>query len=265
MEIKKLKYPENWIERKNQNQPISVVTCYDYMMAKWISKTEIDAILVGDSLGMVFQGNSSTLPVTVEQIIYHTKIVRRGAPNIFLIADMPFGSYQSSKKDALKNSFQIIKESECQGLKFEGADDFTLKVISQLIRSGIPVMGHIGLTPQSFMNFGGYKIQGKKEKEKQILLQQAKRLEEVGCFALVLELVSPDLAKEITDQVSIPTIGIGSGKDTNGQVLVIYDLLGMDPDFIPKHAKKFANFSELGIEALKKYDLEIKQKSFPKI
>lgn len=263
MNLNKLQYPKDWIERKKENIPISVVTCYDYAMAKWISRTEIDAVLVGDSLGMVFQGNVSTLPVLIEDIVYHTKIVRRGIPEKFLIADMPFGSYQSSLRDALNNSFKVIKKTNCQALKFEGADDFTLKLISRLIRSGVPVMGHIGLTPQSFMNFGGYKIQGKKEQEKKILIEQAKRLEEVGCFSIVLELVTSDLAKEITNSVGVPTIGIGSGKNTDGQVLVIYDLLGMDPDFIPKHAKRYANFSEIGIEALKKYDLEVKQKLFP--
>lgn len=206
MTIKKFKYPQDWIERKKQNAPISVITCYDFMMAKWISRTDIDAILVGDSLGMVFQGNPSTLPVTVENIIYHTKIVRRGAPDFFIIADMPFGSYQSSKKKALQNSFKIIKETNCQALKFEGSDDFTLEVIERLIRSGVPVMGHIGLTPQNFMNFGGYKIQGKKEEEKKILLEQAQKLEDIGCFSIVLELVHSEVAEEITKKSIYPLL-----------------------------------------------------------
>lgn len=263
MTLKRFQYPQEWIERKKQKIPISVVTCYDFMMAKWISRTEIDAILVGDSLGMVFQGNSSTLPVTVDDIIYHTKIVRRGAPDFFIIADMPFGSYQASKEKALMNSFRVIKETNCQALKFEGSDDFTLDVIDQLVRSGIPVMGHIGLTPQSFMNFGGYKIQGKKEEQKKVLLEQAHKLQNVGCFSIVLELVHSELASKITKEIQIPTIGIGSGNGTDGQVLVIYDLFGMDPDFTPKHAKRYANFSEIGIDCLRKYDYEVKQKLFP--
>jgi len=263
MSVKNLQYPHDWIERKKQKELISVVTCYDFLMAKWISKTEIDAILVGDSLGMVVQGNSSTLPVQLEEIIYHTKIVRRGAPNKFLIADMPYGSYQSDISEGLKNSFRVIKETHCQALKFEGADDSTIKVIDSLVKSGFPVMGHIGLTPQSYMMMGGYRIQGKEEKQKQMLLEQAKKLEDAGCFAIVLELVEKNLAKEISEILTIPTIGIGSGNSTDGQVLVIYDLLGMDPDFTPKHAKKYANFSELGILALQEYDREVKARKFP--
>ncbi|GIX40501.1 MAG: 3-methyl-2-oxobutanoate hydroxymethyltransferase [Leptospiraceae bacterium] len=263
MSVKSLKYPQDWIERKKQKQLISIITCYDYMMAKWIARTEIDAILVGDSLGMVIQGNQSTLPVQIDDIIYHTKIVRKGAPDKFLIADMPFGSYQSDITEGLKNSFRIIKETNCQALKFEGADQHTLQIIERIVKSGFPVMGHIGLTPQSFMMMGGFRIQGKEEKQKQILLEQAKKLESVGCFSIVLELVEKELAKEISKNLTIPTIGIGSGNETDGQVLVIQDLLGMDPDFIPKHAKVYANFSALGIEALRNYDIEVKQKKFP--
>ena len=263
MSVKNLQYPQDWIERKKQKELISVVTCYDFLVAKWISKTDIDAILVGDSLGMVVQGNNSTLPVKLEDIIYHTKIVRRGAPNKFLIADMPYGSYQSDLSEGLRNSFRVIKETNCQALKFEGADDSTLKVIDSLVKSGFPVMGHIGLTPQSFMMMGGFRIQGKEEKQKQILLEQAKKLEDVGCFAIVLELVEKELAKEISLRLTIPTIGIGSGNQTDGQVLVIYDLLGMDPDFTPKHAKKYTNFAELDIRALQDYDKEVKNRIFP--
>ncbi len=259
----KLRYPKDWIERKKNGIPISVVTAYDYMSAKWISKTDIDAILVGDSLGMVIQGNESTLSVTVDDIIYHTKIVRKAAKEKFLIADMPFGSYQTSIEDGLKQSFRVIKETHCQALKFEGADEDTLKIITRVIKSGFPVMGHIGLTPQSFLLFGGYKIQGKEEKQKKLLLEQAKRLEDVGCFSIVLELVDKELAKEITENLHIPTIGIGSGKYTDGQVLVLQDLLGMDPDFTPKHAKKYANFAKLGIEALQTYHNEVINHLFP--
>lgn len=258
-----LRYPKDWIDRKKNQIPISVITAYDYMSAKWISRTDIDAILVGDSLGMVIQGNKSTLPVNIEDIIYHTKIVRRGAKEKFLIADMPFGSYQASVKDGLKHSFRIIKETNCQALKFEGADDDTIKVIRGVIKSGFPVMGHIGLTPQSFMLFGGYKIQGKEEQQKKILMEQAKKLEDAGCFSIVLELVETELAKEITNSLYIPTIGIGSGKYTDGQVLVLHDLLGMDPDFTPKHAKKYADFAKAGIEALQNYHNDVKNHIFP--
>jgi len=182
MSVTNLQYPQDWIERKKQKELISVVTCYDFLVAKWISKTDIDAILVGDSLGMVVQGNNSTLPVKLEDIIYHTKIVRRGAPNKFLIADMPYGSYQSDLSEGLRNSFRVIKETNCQALKFEGADDSTLKVIDSLVKSGFPVMGHIGLTPQSFMMMRGFRIQGKEEKQKQILLEQAKKIRRCRMF-----------------------------------------------------------------------------------
>ncbi len=260
---KRLQYPQDWIHRKKDNAKISVITCYDYLMAKWVSRTEIDAILVGDSLGMVIQGNPSTLPVSLEEIIYHVKIVKRGAPNKFMIADMPFGSYQISREEALRNSFRIIKETHADALKFEGADRDTLKIIAKLVSSGIPVMGHIGLTPQSYMNFGGYKIQGKEELQKKQLIQSAKKLEEAGCFSIVLELVEPELAKEIATSVSIPTIGIGSGRHTDGQVLVITDLLGMDPDFIPRHARKFADLANIGIQAIQLYDKDVKSNMFP--
>ncbi len=262
MSSKPLRYPEDWIERKVLKIPISVVTCYDFMMAKWISRTNIDAVLVGDSLGMVFQGNNSTLPVTVEDMIYHARIVKRGAPEKFLIVDMPFGSYQYDVSSGLKNSFRIIKETSCQAIKFEGSDAQTLKIIENLVKAGFPVMGHIGLTPQSYMIFGGYKIQGKKEKQKEILKEQAKQLESAGCFSIVLELVEPNLAKEISQSLNIPTIGIGSGKETDGQVQVIYDIFGMDPDFTPRHAKKYIDFSKLGIQFLQQYDQEIKEKKF---
>lgn len=263
MSEKNLQYPHHWIERKKQKKLISVITCYDFMMAKWISKTDIDAVLVGDSLGMVIQGNPSTLPVKIEEIIYHTKIVRKGVPDKFLIADMPFGSYQCEMGDALKNCFTVIKETQCQALKFEGSDETTLKIIERIVKAGFPVMGHIGLTPQSFMMMGGYRIQGKEEEKKKLLLEQAKKLEEVGCFAIVLELVEKELAKKITEELNIPTIGIGSGNGTDGQVLVIQDLLGMDPDFTPKHVKKYADFAAIGIKALQDYDREVKEQKFP--
>ncbi|MCS7206068.1 MAG: 3-methyl-2-oxobutanoate hydroxymethyltransferase [Leptospiraceae bacterium] len=258
-----LKYPSDWIRKKKEKELISVVTCYDFTMAKWISRTPIDAVLVGDSLGMVVQGNSSTLPVRLEEIIYHTKLVRRGAPEKFLIADMPLGSYQTSIQEGLRNSFKVIKETQCQALKFEGADKSTLKLIKKLVQSGLPVMGHIGLTPQSYLNFGGYKIQGRDDKQKEKLIQQAKALEEVGCFSIVLELTEEEVAKEITQLLEIPTIGIGSGNQTDGQVLVIHDLLGMDPDFTPKHAKRYANFAEMGIQSLIQFDHEVKSRKFP--
>lgn len=260
-----LRYPQDWIRKKQQKEKISVVTCYEYLPAKWISRTGIDAILVGDSLGMVVQGHTSTLPVKVEEMIYHARLVRKGAPEKFMIVDMPFGSYQASIREGLKNAFRIIKDTFCNALKFEGADSQTLKIIEKLVKAGFPVMGHIGFTPQSYLNLGGFRIQGKEETAGKVLLEQAKALENAGCFAIVLELVEKHVAGEITEAVSVPTIGIGSGKNTDGQVLVLYDLLGMDPDFTPKHAKKYADFASSGIKALQEFDEEVKNRKFPEV
>jgi 3-methyl-2-oxobutanoate hydroxymethyltransferase len=238
MSVKNLQYPQDWIERKKQKELISVVTCYDFLVAKWISKTDIDAILVGDSLGMVVQGNNSTLPVKLEDIIYHAKIVRRGAPNKFLIADMPYGSYQSDLSEGLRNSFRVIKETNCQALKFEGADDSTLKVIDSLVKSGFPVMGHIGLTPQSFMMMGGFRIQGKEEKQKQILLEQAKKLEDVGCFAIVLELVEKELAKRNLFKTYYTYHRYWFGKSNRWPSTCDLRFIRNGPRFYPKTCKK---------------------------
>jgi len=263
MEQKKLKYPADWISRKKEGTPLSVITAYDATMAKLAALSSVDALLVGDSLGMAVQGNRSTLPVTMDEMIYHTKLVRRGAPDSFIIGDLPSGSYQTSEETGLRNAFRFMKEAGASAVKAEGSDVNTLRIIERLVKSGVPVMGHIGLLPQSYLNLGGYKIQGRSELDSKRLLEAARELESAGVFSMVLEYIVTDVAKEITDTISVPTIGIGSGIHTSGQVLVWNDALGMDPDFKGKHARRFADLDKTIIEALNRFNSEVKSRIFP--
>jgi len=248
---------------KKEKEPISMITCYDYSFARIINQTEIDAILVGDSLGMVIAGESNTLSVTLDQIIYHTTIVRRGAPAKFIVADLPYLTYHLSISDTINNAGRIIKESGAQAIKLEGGQYFA-KTVKSLVEASVPVMGHLGLTPQSIHKLGGYNVQGKQEEQRKIIIEDAKILEEAGVFALVLEMVPEDLAKEISSELSIPTIGIGAGRFCDGQVLVLNDLLGLDERFNPKFLKKYANFSNDAKKALNQYSQEVRERKFPK-
>ena len=250
-------------EKFQKKEKISVVTCYDASFAKIIAETEMDSILVGDSLGMVFQGNNSTMPVTLEEMIYHTKAVKRGAPNKFIICDLPFLSYQISVEQGVSAGGLVIKETGCDAIKLEGATDIALQSIRQLTEIGVPVMGHLGLTPQSYQVLGGYKVQGKDEKTADKILQDAIALEKAGAFSIVLEMLPESLGEKITKAVSIPTIGIGAGRHTSGQVLVINDLLGIAADFKPKFLKRFADLHSIAKQALASYDREVKQGSYP--
>jgi len=243
-------------------EKISVVTCYDYTFARIMNNSDIDCLLVGDSLGMVIQGNSSTLPVTVEDIIYHTRAVRRGAPDKMIIADMPFLSW-SSVENAVLNAGRIMAEGGCDAVKIEGSGEHTLQAIGRMIDAGIPVMGHIGLTPQSVHTLGGYKVQGKTEDQAEKLKLAAKKLTEHGVFAILMEMIPGELGKAITENAGVPTIGIGAGQHTSGQVLVIYDLLGLNPDFNPKYLKKYDNLYERIQGTLNNYNKEIKENLFP--
>ncbi len=247
---------------KTENRPISMVTCYDYAFAKIIEKTEMDVILVGDSLGNVIAGYSSTVPVTLDQMIYHTEIVRRGAPSKFLVGDMPFMSYHISVEDSLRNAGRIMKETGANAVKLEGGVDFK-PVVEALVKASIPVMGHLGLTPQSIHKLGGYTVQGRAEDQRKTIIEDAKILEDAGAFALVLEKVPESLAKEISESISIPTIGIGAGRYCNGQVLVLNDLLGLDDSFHPKFLKKYANLFDAARNAVSEYDREVKGNVFP--
>lgn len=250
-------------ESKQAEKKISVVTCYDYSFAKIISETDVDSILVGDSLGMVIQGHSSTLPVTLEEMIYHTKAVKRGATNKWIITDLPFLSYQISTEQCILAAGRILKETDADAVKVEGATDEILEAIFKLQKMGVPVMGHLGLTPQSFQVLGGFKVQGKLEEDAKQILSDAKKLEQAGVFSIVLEMLPASLGEKISKELKIPTIGIGAGVNTDGQVLVLQDLLGMNESFTPKFLKKFANLNHIVKSAFNEYNKEVKEKTFP--
>ncbi|AXR59649.1 3-methyl-2-oxobutanoate hydroxymethyltransferase [Leptospira mayottensis] len=248
---------------KKGKEKISVVTCYDFSFARILGETEIDSILVGDSLGMVIQGNSSTLPVTLEEMIYHTKAVRRGAPDKFIVADLPFLSYQTSIEEGIRSAGKMMKETDCDAVKIEGGSDFICELVAILKQIGVPVMGHLGLTPQSVHVFGGHKVQGKGEESGAKLLKEAIALGESGAFSMVLEMIPAELGKKVSQSIGVPTIGIGAGPDCDGQVLVLNDLLGMDPNFQPKFLKKFSNLHSIVKDAVGNYNKEVKSEEFP--
>ncbi len=243
-------------------QPISMVTCYDYTFARLVERAEIDCILVGDSLGNVIQGHDTTLPVTVEDIIYHSRAVARGCPSAHLIADMPFMSYQASDDDGLRAAGRMLKDGGAQSVKVEGGETLA-PMVERMVRAGIPVVGHLGLTPQSVHAFGGYRVQGKDDAAAAQLLRDAQALQDAGAYMIVLEMVPAQLATRVTEQLKIPTIGIGAGRRTSGQVLVIYDLLGLNLEFQPRFVKHFAALEETVTAALEEYRDEVRDRTFP--
>ena len=251
---------------KVAGEKIAMVTAYDAAMARLVDEGGADAILVGDSLGMVFQGHDSTLPVTLEHMIYHSAAVRRGLSRshgrAHLTADMPFGSYQASADEAVKSAMRLLAEGGAEAVKLEGGADYG-DVIRRIVRAGVPVMGHIGLTPQSVHKMGGYLVQGKDSEKARRLLRDARALEEAGCFAVVLECIPAELARVITGQLGIPTVGIGAGPHCDGQVLVVNDLLGVDGAFRPKFVKRYAELSGAVTAAVGGYAAEVKQGAFP--
>lgn len=249
-------------EAKDNNRKISMLTAYDYSMAKIVDAAGIDSVLVGDSLGMVFQGNESTLPVTLDEIIYHTKAVVRGVKNALVVADMPFLSYHVSKEEAVRNAGRMIKEGGAEAVKMEGGTLFS-ETIKAVVDAQIPVMGHIGLTPQSVNAFGGFKVQGKDEQSAKRIWEDAKLLEEAGVFAITLECIPDKLAQLITKSLRIPTIGIGAGKSCDGQVLVINDMLGMFSDFVPRFVKQYARLNTEITAAVQGYIAEVREGDFP--
>ncbi|HMM17633.1 MAG TPA: 3-methyl-2-oxobutanoate hydroxymethyltransferase [Petrimonas sp.] len=249
-------------EAKDNNRKISMLTAYDYSMAKIVDVAGIDSVLVGDSLGMVFQGNESTLPVTLDEIIYHTKAVVRGVKNALVVADMPFLSYHVSKEEAVRNAGRMIKEGGAEAVKMEGGSLFS-ETIKAVVDAQIPVMGHIGLTPQSVNAFGGFKVQGKDEQSAKRIWEDAKLLEEAGVFAITLECIPDKLAQLITKSLRIPTIGIGAGKSCDGQVLVINDMLGMFSDFVPRFVKQYAKLNTEITAAVQHYIAEVREGDFP--
>ena len=249
-------------QAKEKGEKLTMLTAYDYSTARLVDEAGIHSILVGDSLGMVCLGYEDTLPVTMEDMLHHTKAVARGAKNTLVIADMPFMSYQTSVYDAVVNAGRLIKEGHAQAVKLEGGKEVCPQ-IEAIVRASIPVCAHIGLTPQSIHAFGGFKVQGKGEEAARRLLKEAKAVEEAGAFAVVLECVPEALASLITRQVSIPTIGIGAGAGCDGQVLVYQDMLGMYADFAPKFVKVFANVGEEMRKGFAAYKKEVEEGTFP--
>jgi len=249
-------------EMKRKGEPITMLTAYDYTTARLVDAAGVPLILVGDSLGMVVLGYESTIPVTLEVMLHHTKAVVRGAKNALVVGDMPFMTYHTSTEDALRNAGRFIQEAGCQAVKLEGGVNVAEKV-RRIVDCGIPVMGHIGLTPQSINALGGYKIQGKTPEAAKKLLDDAIALDEAGAFAVVMETVPAPLATLITRKISAPTIGIGAGAGCSGQVQVINDILGSYTDFIPKHAKQYARVAEVMSAAISQYHEEVKSGQFP--
>lgn len=247
---------------KAKGRKIAMVTAYDYLSGRLVDEAGVDAVLVGDSLGMVVLGYESTLPVTVEEMLHHTRAVRRGVKRALLIGDMPFGSYQGSVREAVAQAVRFLKEAGADAVKLEGGRRVAAQV-ERMVASGIPVMGHIGMTPQSVKEYGGFKVQGRDEKARRALLDDAKALEEAGVFSIVLEAIPASLAEEITAAVSVPTIGIGAGKGCDGQVLVLHDLLGLVDDFEPKFVKRYAHLAEEVRRAVGAYCDEVRAGLYP--
>jgi 3-methyl-2-oxobutanoate hydroxymethyltransferase len=249
-------------EMKAKGEKITMLTAYDYPTAALLDEAGIDIILVGDSLGMAVLGYDNTLPVTMDDMIHHTKAVARATKRAMVIGDMPFMSYQASVDQAVANAGRFLQEAWAHGVKLEGGREVA-EAIHRIATAGIPVMGHLGLTPQSVHQFGGYKVQGKEKSAAERIQEDAKILEDAGAFSLVLECVPSGLAKQITGALKIPTIGIGAGKDCDGQVLVVHDILGLFDKFIPKFVKKYANLGPQITEAVKKYIEEVRSSDFP--
>lgn len=250
------------LQAKGTESKISMLTAYDYSTAKLLDEAGVNTILVGDSLGNVILGYEDTLSVTVEDMIHHCAAVARGTKNALVVCDMPFMSYQTSVYDAVVNAGRLMKEGRAQAVKLEGGKEVCPQ-IQAIVAAGIPVVGHLGLTPQSVNSFGGYKVQGKTEAAAKKLLEDAKAVEAAGAFAVVLECVPAKLAKLVTESIGIITIGIGAGPDCDGQVLVYQDMLGMFTDYVPKFVKQFANVGEIIKDAVKAYIDEINAGSFP--
>jgi len=252
----------SFIGFKEQNTKISMLTAYDYSTAKLLDEAGVDTILIGDSLGMVMLGYDDTLKVTMEDMLHHTRAVARGVKNAFVIGDMPFMSYHVSVEEAVRNAGRFIKEASADAVKLEGGTDVVDK-IRAIVKAQIPVVGHLGLTPQSVNMFGGFKVQGKSEAQAKKLIEEALLLQEAGCCSIVLECVPEKLAKIVSEKLTIPTIGIGAGKYCDGQVLVIQDMLGMYSDFTPKFVKQFADVGTLMKSAVADYKKEVQDMTFP--
>jgi 3-methyl-2-oxobutanoate hydroxymethyltransferase len=250
------------LEMKHKGEKISMLTAYDYSMAKLVDQAGIDVILVGDSASNVMAGHETTLPITMDQMIYHASSVVRGVDRALVVVDLPFGSYQGNSKEALASTIRIMKESGAHAVKMEGGEEI-LESIKRILTAGVPVMGHLGLTPQSIYKFGTYAVRATEEEEAEKLIQDSKLLEAAGCFALVLEKIPSTLAKRVAENLTIPVIGIGAGPDVDGQVLVLHDMLGINTEFKPRFLRKYADLHGIITGAVEHYVLDVKNRSFP--
>lgn len=250
------------LEMKEKGHKIAMITAYDYTSAKIVDKAGIDIILVGDSAANVMAGHETTLPITLEQMIYHAQSVVRAVKNPMVVVDMPFGTYQGNSKYAVSSAIKIMKESEADALKVEGGLE-VIESVARIISTGIPVMGHLGLTPQSIHKFGSYTVRAKEESEAQKLIEDAKLLEQTGCFALVLEKIPAALGERVAKELKIPVIGIGAGGGVDGQVLVMHDMLGITQDFSPRFLRRYHNLHDEMLAAFKSYVYDVKSGDFP--
>lgn len=249
-------------EMKVRNEKIAMLTAYDYSMAKILDSTGIDIILVGDSASNVMSGHETTIPITLDQMIYHAQSVCRAINRALVVVDLPFGTYQGNSKEALSSAIRILKETGAAAVKMEGGAEI-IESVNRILSAGIPVMGHLGLTPQSIHKFGTYVVRAKEEKEAEKLIEDAKLLDEAGCFALVLEKIPAKLAEQVTEGIRIPTIGIGAGSGVDGQVLVLHDMLGITQDFSPRFLRRYHNLSAEIKGAVTSYVNDVRSRDFP--
>jgi 3-methyl-2-oxobutanoate hydroxymethyltransferase len=253
----------DFLQSKRAGEKLVLVTAYDVMFARLVDESGVDAVLVGDSLGNVFAGLGSTLPVTLDQMIYHGRAVRRGVSRALLIIDMPFLTYQVTPEDALRNCGRVMQETEAEAVKLEGAGETVVRAVRAVTAAGVPVMGHLGFTPQSVHALGGFRVQGREQAAAERLVEDARRLEDAGAFSIVLELLPAEVAAAVTEAVSIPTIGIGAGAQCDGQVLVLPDLLGLNDRFAPKFLKKYANLADDVRGAVSRFGDDVRRGKYP--
>ncbi|MDE7108463.1 MAG: 3-methyl-2-oxobutanoate hydroxymethyltransferase [Muribaculaceae bacterium] len=250
------------VEMKSRGEKISMLTAYDFSSAKILDEAGIDVILVGDSASNVMAGNMTTLPITLDQMIYHAKSVMKGTKRALVVVDLPFGSYQGNSKEALASAIRIMKESHAEAVKMEGGSEIR-ESVERILSAGIPVMGHLGLTPQSINKFGTYNVRAREEAEANKLIEDAKMLEEIGCFGIVLEKIPASLAAKVASEVSIPVIGIGAGGGVDGQVLVMHDMLGINKGFSPRFLRRYADLAGIMTDAVQNYISDVKSGDFP--
>ena len=249
-------------EMKQNGERIAMLTAYDFSMTRLVDQAGIDIILVGDSASNVMAGHETTLPITLDQMIYHASSVVRGAKRALVVVDLPFGTYQGNSKEALNSAIRIMKESGAHAVKLEGGREVR-ESIERILSAGIPVMGHLGLTPQSIYKFGTYNVRAKQEEEAKLLREDAKMLNDIGCFAIVFEKIPASLAGEVTAAVACPTIGIGAGGDCDGQVLVLHDMLGITQDFSPRFLRRYSNLGDQMLDAIQNYVSDVRSRDFP--